>query len=138
MHVAIRELALLAVVLAGTAEAFAPAPSGLALRGTSRSVVTSYEPQRLVSANGVTSLKAVVNGDKIGKIVPRNLKEGVDYVKATKVGTKPCVNCARQLLFWHNSLPALATSNIARLLETSSGEEIAVALAQRKVPCYHF
>ena len=93
MHVAVRELAVLAVaVAAGSAEAFAPAPSGLGRLRAAPSVGLSTCERGLPSARrdvapalGTTALQAVANGNLIGKVVPRTLKEGADYVKASKV-----------------------------------------------------
>ena len=93
MHVAVRELAVLAVaVAAGSAEAFAPAPSGLARLRAAPSVGLSTCERGLPSAHrdvapalGATALQAVANGNLIGKVVPRTLKERADYVRASNV-----------------------------------------------------
>lgn len=99
MRVAIRELALLVAVAAGSAEAFAPAPVGLSLR------TSGVAPQRVVNAQavpaGVAGLTAALkNADKIGKIVPKTWKEGTDYSRASKVchissypASPPLVQC---------------------------------------------
>ena len=89
MHVAIRELALLVAVAAGSAEAFAPAPTALSLRGAFNPGASPQQRQgRAVAAaprSGVLGLAALQNADKIGRIVPRTWKEGTDYAKAAKV-----------------------------------------------------
>ena len=76
MHVAVRELAVLAVaVAAGSAEAFAPTPSGLARLRAAPSVGLSTCERGLPSARrdvapalGATALQAVANGNLIGKV----------------------------------------------------------------------
>ena len=89
MHAPIRELALLVAVAAGSAEAFAPAPTSLALRGAFHPGVSVSSKQRAdtrtAPRGGLLGLAALQNADKIGRPVPRTWKEGTDFAKATKV-----------------------------------------------------
>lgn len=89
MHAPIRKFALLVAVAAGSAEAFVPAPTSLALRGAFHPGVTVSSPQRAdaraAPRGGLLSLAALQNADKIGRPVPRTWKEGIDFAKPAKV-----------------------------------------------------
>lgn len=87
-----RRACVLVAVAAGSTstEAFAPAATGFALRGSAhagfagaQSIVHAGPVRR---ADGVLGLSAnLKNTAKVNQIVPRTWKEGIDYSTATKV-----------------------------------------------------